>query len=111
MKPEEFAGAVRQFCIALNGSVTSWGRTPARNAAVGGDRRSLHQAWKAADVCYDAQLSLEQLTAARQRLGPTWRPAPMPTLEDAATIAARLGLYVHREGDHDHVRPLDEVWT
>jgi Peptidase M15 len=111
MTPEQFAGAVRQYCLALGGSVTSWGRTPARNAAVGGDRRSLHLAWKAADVTYDAHLVRHQLSLARARLGETWNPAPMPALEEAAVIAARLGLYVHREGDHDHVRPLDEVWT
>jgi len=86
---ETFAWATWNYCGTLGGSVTSWGRTPRHNAAVGGDPRSLHLDWRAVDVVYDT----------------------MPPLDRAQDVARQLGLYVHREGDHDHVRPLDQVWV
>jgi len=85
---DQFATALRKYCIATQASVTSYGRTQKHNRDVGGDPRSLHQVWKAADVVYDAQLSESE----------------------RATVAGALGLYVHHESDHDHLRPLDEAW-
>jgi hypothetical protein len=89
MTADVFAQRAREYCLALGGSVTSWGRSTHHNAAVGGDPRSLHLTWRAVDVVYDVT----------------------PALSDALAVAAPLGLYVHREGDHDHVRPLEDVWS
>ena len=50
MTPLDFADALRAYCQATSGSLTSWGRTPAHNKAVGGVTES------AADVVYDVKL-------------------------------------------------------
>lgn len=89
MTPAEFGDALRTYCETLGGSVTSWGRTVAHNAAVGGDPRSLHLAWRAADVVYDTR----------------------PPIERAQDVASMLGLKVYREGDHDHLRVADRAWA
>jgi hypothetical protein len=83
MTPDEFQGVLRQYCNATGGSTTSGGRTPAHNKAVGGVPDSAHILWTAADVVYDAGM----------------KPDPA---RDA--IAARLGLMLIHEGDHDHVQ-------
>ena len=83
--PLIFAAALLAYCSATNASVTSWGRTRAHNAAVGGVPNSQHRAWLAADVIYDA---------------------PMP-LDDRQTLARLLELRLIPEGDHDHLQPLD----
>lgn len=85
---EEFCGSARAYCTEMEASVTSWGRTKQHNLAVGGAPRSLHLVWKAVDVVYDA---------------------PPPALELRQTIARTYGLYVWPEGDHDHIRPMDET--
>lgn len=67
-------------------SVTSWGRTQKRNAAVGGVPNSLHLVDLAVDVVYDQPISYAT----------------------ASELAAHLGLRVIRETDHDHLQPLTE---
>jgi hypothetical protein len=89
MTPVAFAALLIDYCQAMRGSVTSWGRTLAHNRAVGGDARSLHLTWRAADVVYDT----------------------MPDRAAAQDAARRRELYVHREGDHDHIRPAEDVWA
>ena len=84
MTPTEFVDALRTYCFRFGGSVTSLGRTPAHNVAVGGVADSLHQVWLAGDVVYDAPQPLE----ARER------------------TAARLGLRLVPESDHDHLQAL-----
>ena len=82
----EFAIAIIQYCAATKASVTSWYRTAQRNREVGGKATSSHLTAMATDLKYD-----------------TRQP---PKIEVAQAIAKKLGLYVHRESDHDHVRPL-----
>lgn len=65
--------------------MTSWGRTRAHNAAVGGVESSPHLRWVGAGVVYDER----------------------PDLENAATAARLLGLRLIREADHDHLQPLE----
>lgn len=85
MDVTEFADAVVRYCQRVRGSVTSWIRTPARNAMVGGVRRSAHLYALGADVVPEAPLSADE----RRRVG------------------AALGLRVIVEGDHDHLQPAD----
>ncbi len=87
MTPLEFADSLRAYCAATGGSVTSWGRTVAHNAKVGGVPESAHLLWTAADVVYDAN----------------GVPPPGVTPHREA-LAARLGLQLIHEGDHDHVQ-------
>jgi hypothetical protein len=61
--------------------LTSWGRSRARNAAVGGKPRSQHLVWTAADFA-----------------GPTWAK------DEARRRARSLGLIAFDEGDHLHVQ-------
>jgi hypothetical protein len=82
----EFAEAVRAYCLIHGGSVTSWGRTTEHNAKVGGVPGSAHRFFLGLDVVYDA-------------------PAPHDHTRDSD--AARLGLLVIHEGDHDHLQPGD----
>lgn len=84
MTPAEFADKIRAYCNATGGSITSWGRTPARNDRVGGVADSAHLLWLAADVVYD--------------VGPV---GPSPVRE---AIARRLGLVLIHEDDHDHAQ-------
>lgn len=65
-------------------SVTSWGRSPARNHAVGGHPNSYHMLFLAADVVLDAGESKV----------------------DFISDAKRLGLKALDEGDHIHLQPL-----
>jgi hypothetical protein len=80
---DAFADAVYDYCMAFSGSVTSWMRTPARNAAVGGVPRSAHLVGLAVDVVYDGA-----------------RPGP-----PADAWLALRGLKRINEGDHDHLMP------
>lgn len=81
----EVAEAVAQYCLLTHASVTSGGRTEARNVQVGGVAYSAHRFHRGADVVYDAELP----SADRKILG------------------ARLGLLVLIESDHDHLQPYD----
>lgn len=82
MTPAEFLDALRAYCAATGASVTSYGRTPAHNKAVDGVDSSAHLLWIAADVVYDAR----PIETTRQKL------------------AARAGLLLIVEGDHDHLQ-------
>lgn len=64
-------------------SVTSWGRSPGHNLAVGGKADSQHLAWTACDVVWDEGTRPE-----------------LPVLQHEA---AKMGLEVDREADHDHI--------
>ena len=86
MTPSEFADALRGYCAATRGSVTSWGRSPERNEQVGGHVRSKHMVWLAGDVGYS--------------------PNPRPSLAAARHAAKQLGLKLLRESDHDHLQVL-----
>lgn len=85
MSPDQFLDALRAYCSITGASVTSFGRTWEHNREVGGVPRSAHIVWLAADVVYDADRPPAD--------GPEW--------------AGRLGLRLIREGDHDHLQPLD----
>ena len=82
----EFAEAVKTGSEKLGGSITSWGRTPARNKLVGGSPNSRHLTWFAVDVIYDSAVE----EAARKDI---WEP---------------LGLHVYPEGDHDHISVMTD---
>ena len=69
-------------------SATSWGRSPAHNAAVGGKDDSQHKDWTAVDV--------------------VWDPGTQPDLEVLRAAARPLGLEVDREVDHDHIEVLPQ---
>lgn len=85
MTPSQFGGAINAYCDATNGSITSGKRTTKRNTAVGGVPTSPHLVGLGADVVYDEFV----------------------TLSEAVRIAGAFGLRVIREGDHDHLQPLD----
>lgn len=85
MTPLEFHAALMAYCYRTRSSVTSYGRTHTRNAAVGGVPNSYHQIWLAADVVYD-------------------NPAPPPEVRQRT--GSQLGLKVILEDDHDHLQPL-----
>jgi hypothetical protein len=85
----DFASALLAYCQTLGGSVTRWISTERHNLAVGGDARSLHLIGLAADIVYDSP----------------------PPIERARGVAEQLGLYVYREGDHDHLRVADRTWV
>lgn len=82
-----FCAAARTYCGLTGGSVTSWGRSVFHNGEVGGVTYSAHCAWMAVDVVYD------------KRPDPEW----------CSQWAARLGLRLIHEGDHDHLQPVG--WT
>lgn len=70
-------GAIFRFAISLRGmQVTSWWRTPWKNAAVGGARNSLHMVGLAWDV--------------------------VPVTADNEQKLRDMGLRVINEGDHLH---------
>ena len=85
MTVELFARAVRAYCAAARASVTSWGRTPQHNAAVGGAPESPHLWWMGVDVVYD-------------RLQP---------IEFRRDLAKGLGFTLIVEATHDHLQPAD----
>lgn len=80
----DFALAVYRYGKATGASVTSWGRTAARNKKVGGVRGSFHLTWKAVDVVYESK----------------------PSLKAAKEAAREQGLLLIREKNHDHLQPL-----
>ena len=84
MTPLQFHEALMAYCRRLNASTTSYGRTVKHNHDVGGVPQSAHQFWLACDVVYDAPVDREL----------------------AKDTGERLGLFVYREGDHDHLQPL-----
>lgn len=83
MSPLEFAASLIAYCYATRASVTSWGRTEKRNRLVGGHAESQHLQWLGADVAYDE----------------------IPAADFRQKVAARFGLMVVVESDHDHLQP------
>jgi hypothetical protein len=83
MTPHEFLDLVMAYIAAVGGRVTSYGRDPQNNLAVGGVAHSAHVVWMAADVVY---------------------LAPRP-LQERKEWAERLGLHLIAEDDHDHLEP------
>ena len=67
-------------------SVTSWGRSTHHNHDVGGKPDSQHVEWTAADL--------------------VWDPGTRPPTETLRVEAAKIGLELDVEGDHDHVELL-----
>lgn len=81
MSIEEFVSGVLALRSVVPFSVTSWGRTLARNKDVGGSPSSLHLLWMAVDVVLDDP-------------------------KDQAVIvrmASRVGLRAIPESDHIHL--------
>lgn len=83
MTIHQFADKLISYCYAVQGSVTSWGRTRKRNAEKGGVLDSSHRLWLGADVVLDDNA----ITIAEREL-----------------IAKRLGLTLIVEGNHDHLQ-------
>jgi hypothetical protein len=74
------------ICMKFNASITSWYRTSAHNAVVGGDRRSQHLTGEAIDLEYDEE---------------------PPPFRDVQKVADRYGCHVVREfgaNPHDHIQ-------
>ena len=85
MTPDEFHAKIMLWCAYFEGSVTSYGRTRDHNLAVGGVIGSAHPWWLAADIVYDTT----------------------PPHGERAMFAARHGLLLIVEDDHDHLQPVD----
>ena len=79
----DFVHVLMLLGLRFRFSVTSWGRSPARNLAVGGHVNSYHMLFLAVDIILDAG-------------------------EDKVIFisdAKRLGLSALDEGDHIHLQP------
>ncbi|MGH7375879.1 MAG: hypothetical protein ACREKK_00485, partial [Candidatus Methylomirabilales bacterium] len=84
MRYHTFCDGVRELAVRFKYSCTSWGRTPARNAAQpDSEGASQHLEWTAVDVVFDAGME------------------PAPGVFKAA--AREWGLEAVREGDHWHL--------
>jgi len=84
MNAIDFATAVLNLSVFVPFSVTSWGRSEAHNASVGGLPLSNHRVWLAVDIVLDHASDRDRLVA----------------------MAARLRLRALDEGDHVHLQPL-----
>jgi len=82
MHPREFAERILTLRLRFAFSVTSWGRTPAHNQAVGGQPNSRHLTWRGVDVLLD---------------DPGQR-------EEFFKCAVELGLKALDERDHIHIQ-------
>ena len=107
MTRRDFADAVADYCTITEQSVTSWGRTHARNVGVGGVLHSGHLYFRGADVVDDTTMQPHELERVRKLLGPAWTPNARPPQEFRIEVARRLGLKLVIEEDHDHLQPLD----
>lgn len=93
MTTGEFAEAAKTYCLLMDGSSTSFGRTVTHNHDVGGVKFSAHRFWLGLDVVYDVMVSEA----------------------DRIETAKRLNLKLIVENDdkgvftHDHLQPLDWV--
>lgn len=58
-KQKNFADTVLSLGCVYNVSVTSWGRTPKHNKAVGGEKDSKHMQWLAVDLVIDEERDRE----------------------------------------------------
>ena len=84
MTPTAFVDQLRAYVAWSRGSVTSYIRSPERNAQVHGHKDLLHLVGLAADVAYS--------------------PNPTPPIAQAKRRATKLGLRLIREGSHDHLQ-------
>lgn len=93
MTIDEFAAAVAAWRARYPAmSVTSWFRSPQRDAAVGGGGASKHVVRPGAvDVVYSPT--------------PGGGLGDAPDLGEAGRFATRLGLALKRRTDHDHLEP------
>lgn len=82
-----FVMRVYGLAVVVPGSVTSWGRSLKRNAAVGGDPFSGHLFWLGVDYVADDPRQLER----------------------ARTYCRLVGLVLVVEKDHWHLEPA--AWT
>ena len=78
----EFCNKALLLCMKYSASVTSWVRTPKRNAAVGGHPKSAHQLALGMDLVPD---DLEDLSSMQKD-------------------AKRLGLWALSESNHLHIQ-------
>ena len=69
MNRREFIDLVTMLCLVHRGSMTSYVRTIARNAIVGGHEHSKHLVGLAVDVVLDRKEDQGEFTLAAQRLG------------------------------------------
>jgi len=84
MTRAEFYDALFVYCSLMGASTTSSIRSEVHNKKVGGVLHSAHIFGLGADVVYDS-----------------------PVADVAEARARRLGLKLIREGDHDHLQPLE----
>jgi hypothetical protein len=87
MTPGDFAERVLAYCLELNATEIAGYRTDQAADRVGATPIDAHRFGFGRDVTYDQR----------------------PSLASAITAAARLGLYVYRMEDHDHIEP--QGWT
>lgn len=91
MTRSEFYEAACQYAALTGASQTSGLRSFKHNAEVGGKPFSPHLFGLGLDLVYDDLTMLtDPVKGARNK-----------------EIANRLGLFLLREGDHDHLQPLD----
>lgn len=64
-----FAFQIQTLATRFRFSVTSWGRSAAHNAAVGGVADSLHLLWLAVDVELDEGENADAFERAAERIG------------------------------------------
>lgn len=93
MTVNEFTAAITAWRARYPAmSVTSWFRSPQRDAAVGGGGASKHTVRPGAvDVVYSNS--------------PGGGLGDAPDLVEAGRFATRLGLVLKRRADHDHLEP------
>src|SRR5216684_3162651 len=92
----EFCESVAQVGKKYNGSITSWGRSPAHSKAVGGSPTDPHTQWVGADMIYDSGANRGDTTH------PQYPPHSCPQ-------CGELSLKVLHEKAHDHYQPADLV--
>ena len=87
MTPTQFMDSARAYTAWARGSITSYVRSPERNAQVGGHKDSSHLIGLACDIGYS--------------------PNPTPPLATAKRRARKLGLTLIRETSHEHLQAAE----
>jgi hypothetical protein len=85
MEPDRFAFLIYLIARFVPFSITSWGRTPQHNQAVGGKPNSKHLQWLAVDVVLD---------------NPNQKP-------ELIKWCSTVGLLALDERDHIHIQPKE----
>jgi hypothetical protein len=94
MTIEEFARACYDYGMKYHASVTSWGRSPARERTLsGGIVGGPHSWWRGLDVVYDS--------------GPNRGDATHPQMPHSCPACSDFGLKVIHEKGHDHLQPAN----